>query len=669
MKLIKKTTAVILAALMLLTPSTAFGFCTDKPAGKADISDFEVSEYIFEGQTMRIKDSEKKSVRISPDDIEESNLPNKYDLRDYGLVTDPEMQYFGDCWSYSAISSLESNALVNGYGVQHFSKSHLCTFCFNPQNEGPYNDNVWEDGGNTYYAALALANYEGIANQKDFPNKTDTFSPNIKESDRFNHDSGFIIDDALVYYDINDAKKYIMENGAIGAAYYSLPGYDSVHSEKYNADMIYPIIADATNHVVTVIGWDDTVPASEFRRGKIVPSVNGAWIIKNSWYGDDRDYMYVSYDQSMPFYFGLTLREDTNILNNYTYAERGGNGLINDTNPEIANIFKAKNDERIDRVGFYLETDGQLSEVTALIRIYKNLPEADCFPDVGYLALSYSATLTDEGLITVELPKGVNVSEGEKFSVCISLSDSENCKIYIPTEQNTYSVFKGYSGTYKGAEGQSFIKLSKSDTFYDTYEYLSSLGMCDVFMQVYTSCNHKMSPNGSGYKCEICGKEIQSLCTSHTEGFTRTVKEATFTETGINEICCLDCGAVIRTEETPVKATPSVHIQNNHGTKTVKYGCYLHLKADIENPTENCLIRWETDIEGDQKVNNSSVYILNKTDYTVKAILVDSAGNPILDAQGNEICDTEHVTVKKNFFLVIIFFFRSLFGIVKIEDN
>lgn len=668
MKKRDKLISVLLAGVIAFTPFSAFAFCSDKTVKKPDISDIEITEYVFDGQDIRIKGSERKTSSVSTDDITESGLPSKYDLRDRDCVTEPEQQFFGDCWSYASISSLESNAIVRGYGVNHFSKSHLCNYAFNPSSEGPVLKDVWNGGGNAYYAAMALANYEGIGSREDFPNKTDTFSPRFTDSDRYNHGSGFILDDALVYTDMNAVKRYITEHGAISAYYYSLPDYDSVHSEKYDAEMIYSVTPQSSNHGVTIIGWDDTVPASEFKRGNSVPSVNGAWIIKNSWFGDDKDYMYLSYGQYVSYYAGMTAREDNNVLDNYTYAERGGNGLISDTNPSFANIFTAREDERIDRVGFYLETNGQISRVTAVVNIYKNLPGGDCLPESGYLALSYTETLDSEGLRTIELPKGVNVSKGEKFSVCISLSDANGCKIYIPTEQNTYSVFKGYSGTYNSAKGQSFIKLSRINEFIDTCGYLSSLGLCDVFMQVYTSCNHKMIKTENGYECDICGKEISSLCSEHTEGFSRISKEATYSETGTMDICCADCGEVIRTEEIPVKAVPSVHIENNHGTRSVKYGTYIHFKANIENPTEDCSIKWSVNIE-DTDILGPQIYIIEGSDYTVTATLVDSKGNPIKDADGNEICDSEHITVTKNFFLVIIAFFRNIFGIQKIENN
>ena len=35
-----------------------------------------------------------------------------------------------------------------------------------------------------------------------------------------------------------------------------------------------------TNHLVAVVGWDDSFPASNF---STTPAGNGAWLVKNSW--------------------------------------------------------------------------------------------------------------------------------------------------------------------------------------------------------------------------------------------------------------------------------------------------------------------------------------------------------------------------------------------------
>ena len=82
----------------------------------------------------------------------------------------------------------------------------------------------------------------------------------------------------------------------------------------------------------------------------------------------------------------------------------------------------------------------------------------------------------------------------------------------------------------------------------------------------------------------------------------------------------------------------------------------------ITNKPENAKIYWYVD--GIKDAEGEIFEISPESSrVTVTAKLVDAGGNAILDSQGNEISDTETVTVKSGFFQKLISFFKNLFGI------
>lgn len=664
MKKFKKALALLMASAIILSSGAIGAYATEAKSGNLD--GLIIKQFEKNGHSMYLDGESSTGVSTTDkDDVYDSSLPSSYDLRDYNKVTEASEQYYEDCWSYAAIASLESNSLSTGYGKNLFSRSHLCNFTFNPAIEGPKDDNVWSCGGNSFYSAITLMNLEGIASRSNYPDKT-TDSYTIPESARYCHDSGYVFDDAVTLTDNNEIKEYIMNNGAVYADYYSEPLYDCVYSQRYKTDMIYTPNTTYTNHAIAIVGWDDTIPASEFTVNGRRPSVNGGWLIKNSWTGSDDEtfYMYISYGQAIENVTGFSIKKDTDTYKNYTHASRGGENLIGDGGYlGFGGVYTAESNERINEVGVFYFTENADTETEVKVSVYKNLPDTNSL-SAGAPSYTFSETLSNDGFYTLKLPKAVSVSKGENFGITVEYFNQSGTSVYTITEKNNYKLFHGYTGKYKGAESQSFVRVDRNENFADMYEQLSSIGVCDVFVQVYTSCNHTVTKSADGLvnNCSQCNKALE-ICDTHTEGYSITTKSATYTEEGEIDICCTACGEVVKSEATPKLSVPSIKIRNNPGSKEVKYGNYLKLYADVENGNDNCYVRWR-DSTNDETLVSSIVYYSCTKNFTAIAELVDKDGNPILDENGNPIRDTENVTVKPNIFLIIITFIKSLFGII-----
>ena len=111
---------------------------------------------------------------------------------------------------------------------------------------------------------------------------------------------------------IDDVKELIMRNGAL---YYRYDDADDSRNKTYKTyycseNDLKRIKIQAPQkvdgHVVAVIGWDDNFPKESFDvAGREKTTINGAWLIRNSW-GDDNEthdhgYFWCSYEQQADF--------------------------------------------------------------------------------------------------------------------------------------------------------------------------------------------------------------------------------------------------------------------------------------------------------------------------------------------------------------------------------
>ncbi len=114
-----------------------------------------------------------------------------------------------------------------------------------------------------------------------------------------------------------------------------------------------------------------------------------------------------------------------------------------------------------------------------------------------------------------------------------------------------------------------------------------------------------------------------------------------------------------------INGEPTIKIKNNPGSKTINYGDFLQLTAVVTDIPEGAYIQWykgeERSVKGDtiyiEALNGSAVFT---------AKLVDANGNALKDSDGNEISDSQTVSVNASFWQKIVSFFKNLFGLNRI---
>lgn len=141
-----------------------------------------------------------------------SNLPEKYDLRDSGLITDvKDQEDSSDCWAFSIIGAIESNVLKNGFEnypymgeYPDFSEKHLVRFTQNnfeyEKKDRYYNQMLPDEGAFWWEGVSTLINGNGPSVELGNEYYKYNNSNNSNNTDDY--------DDPLDYIDFDDLGDY-----------------------------------------------------------------------------------------------------------------------------------------------------------------------------------------------------------------------------------------------------------------------------------------------------------------------------------------------------------------------------------------------------------------------------------------------------------------------------
>lgn len=378
-----------------------------------------------------------------------------------------DQRHSNNCWTYGAIASLESNLLLTGQAEQgdlDLSENHLAWFTYNGKNKsakskyaGKDTYRAWQtgkpyqEGGNRWFSTATLARWYGAVDQSRAKSASPLSSKLQTVSDIRLKNADFL-PNPKTEGGRNTIKRYLTTKGAISMNYYHR---DGLVKKKAGKTVYYCGAKKIPNHEVTIVGWDDSVPAGKG---------HGAWLARNSYgkeWGDD-GYFYLSYyDRNLcnPTFFEAEQKSDGGHENSGVYQYDGvgaGDAEFSSDKPvSAANCYKARRDERIRAVGVYTGT----ANSTAHVSIYINPSPKD--PASGRKAYSGSFTIPYAGYHTLELEQMVGVPKGCAFSVVIKTSYKAGGKqrYFLPVE--TQSTQKKLLVSIDCGKGQSYVKIGK----------------------------------------------------------------------------------------------------------------------------------------------------------------------------------------------------------------
>jgi C1A family cysteine protease len=425
-------------------------------------------------------------------------LPPSYDLRPNGVTSVKDQGSCGACWTFATYASLESTLKINGE-MWDFSENNMKnSHGFDPAPCG---------GGNEWMAAAYLARWSGPVSESADPyNPSGTSSPNNLPIQKHVQDVYFI-PDRVDSSDNDLIKTEVMTDGAVYTEMY----FDTTSSlYSPNTYSYYDSQSVTPNHAAAIVGWDDAFSHTNFANQKLPdgsPLPDGAFIVKNSvgtsW--GQQGYFYVSYyDANIGKYNAVfTAQPTTNYNNIYQYDPLGYTEAFGlGTATWGANVFISTANEKLTAVSFYTLNLNAPYEVY----VYTD-PVNGPINESGYAA-HVTGTLALPGYHTIPLTTNVSLHAGQKFSVVVKFTSTDDTP--VPTE----SPISGYSSKASAMAGESYYHADDSSwvtssTWGDLTSNVDSANS-NICIKAFTNTTSPMGGSVASAPA-ICAQDTNSL--------------------------------------------------------------------------------------------------------------------------------------------------------------
>ena len=391
----------------------------------------------------------------------ERPLPARYDMRDYGRVTEVRDQgRYGTCWAFASLGALETTLLPKEYDV--FSTDNMTL-------TNSYNLDV-DIGGEHTMSIAYLAAWQGPVFEKDDPYGDGEADASLKAVKHL--EEALIINDK----DMDILKSAIFRYGAIETSLYCQMEYVDSVSKYYSREnaAYYYDGEEGANHDVVVVGWDDNYPKENFT---IEPPYDGAFICKNSWgeeFGDD-GYFYVSYYDNVICNKSVVytrVGEADNFDKIYQSDMLGWVGLMGFNKEEayFANVYETDENEELAAVSFYA-TD---KDTTFEVYLVQNFKDESSFENRELLT---SGSMKYAGYYTVRLPEPVRLSDKSKYAVVVRINTPKAIHP-IAIEYDVDDRTKNFDIT----DGEGYISL-----YGEIWHSAEKTQNCNVCLKAFTN--------------------------------------------------------------------------------------------------------------------------------------------------------------------------------------
>ena len=477
--------------------------------------------------------------------------PAKYSSVEQGYITPVKNQgQWGICWAFTSTAISEAS-LIKEFpdkfkaDTLDLSENLLSYMISHPSLYGKLNSSgdyatytsssatdYLELGGNVWNAGLAVMNgigpyYENSQYPYSSYGTPGIVNKSFTESEYYElRNSGAAKLTGMYVANINQnnsndqLKELILTYGAASLSYCDTTNYgrtDGKFGDDGSSYYYYCPEEYTSNHAVTVVGWDDSIPASAF---KTAPAGNGAWLIKNSWGDDSRDdgYFWLSYYDKSIMSSGVAYDYTVDGADDYydtLYNYDGGNssswfgfGL---STMYGANVFTAEDASNITGAAVYTSKGMDIE-----LSVYTGLKDKTNPTSGTKAATATKENIGYEGYYSLQFDSSVKVQKGDTFAIVAKITNnSGSARIYSEFGYN----MNGLTYTLNTNKGESYYTYDP-DSFWD-------------------DCANNKKNN-----LMIKAYAVDTECTVHSYGEWITDTAATCTKDGTKHRECKRCGAV-----------------------------------------------------------------------------------------------------------------------------
>ncbi len=425
--------------------------------------------------------------------LKATKLDSSYSSVEKGYITSVKSQgsFLGTCWAFAAVACMEAYAVKHGL-VESASDIDLSEYAlaYLTFDDSTFVDNTGttasdkttttdmytslQNGGNDNYVFKTMNKWAGIVSEEDVP--YDQWGASAVTYDASKIDYVLTGQHFVNMANHEIVKRAVMEYGAV-ATYYNANEEYSKDSDRFNTYYHYTYEDTYTNHAITIVGWDDDIAKENFTITDAngvshTPANDGAWLVKNSWgtYYGDGGYMWISYDDMMIKKANACVYEIAPKAEyDYNYQHDGGTMLgwyVTFDSTKYASVFNVtgQGTQDVTAVSFSLEEPNRDYSV----QIYLNPDEDE--PESGTVCFAepVKGTTTLSGYYTVKLPKSVNVSPGDTFSVVLEFDEQTNVHASM---SGTHTVGGGGVSSVTNVTGDNESYVLIGDALCDTSEF------------------------------------------------------------------------------------------------------------------------------------------------------------------------------------------------------